>query len=209
MRYGHRRLRHRRTRVRHRTSSSHIIDLVLLRVILERNKAVAVVVFLARANKGRTLPPVVPESSYDGGSGQRYERGLLSPGRPLSERLGAELQLQELESVVQDHPRNVQKNKSRSASSKEVGSLPQAPPAPADHLSYDLTEGDYFPSYFEAGPSGVSNIACEGGRSLSLPQDIVNHHISTYHDQQRSVRLPIAPRVRGAWHWFSAAWMCG
>jgi len=62
------------------------------------------------------------------GSGQRYERGLLSPGRQLLERTGAELQ--KLESVVQDRPRNVQKNKSRSASSKEVGSLPQAPPAP-------------------------------------------------------------------------------
>jgi hypothetical protein len=35
-------------------------------------------------------------------------------------------------SVVHDLPRNVQKNKNRAASSKEVGPLPQAPPAFAD-----------------------------------------------------------------------------
>jgi hypothetical protein len=36
----------------------------------------------------------------------------------------------------------------------------------ADHLSYDHAE-DYFPSYFEARPSDASDIACEGGQSLS------------------------------------------
>jgi hypothetical protein len=77
---------------------------------------------------------------------------------------------------VQDRPRNVQKNKDRAASSKEVGPLPPAPPAPADH-SYDHAEGDYFSS-FEAGPSGASDIACEGGQSLSPPQAIVNHYPS-------------------------------
>ena len=70
--------------------------------------------------------------------------------RQLSELPGAELQEQ------------VQKNKSRrTASSKEVGPVTQAPPAPADHLSHDRAEGDYFASYFEA---GLSDIACEEDR---------------------------------------------
>ncbi|KAN0105726.1 hypothetical protein V8E52_010738 [Russula decolorans] len=55
--------------------------------------------------------------------------------------------------TVQDRPRNVQKNKDRAASSKEMGPLPQIPPAPADHLSYNHAEGDDFLSYLEAGPS--------------------------------------------------------
>jgi hypothetical protein len=92
----------------------------------------------------------------------------------MSERPGAELY--EPESAVQDCPRNVQKKKNRAASSKEVGPLPQAPPPPADHLSYDHAEGDYFPPKFEAGPSGASNIACEGGQSLSPSQAIVSHY---------------------------------
>jgi hypothetical protein len=77
---------------------------------------------------------------------------------------------------VQDRPRNLQKNKNRPASSKEVGPLLQAPPALADHLSYDHAEGDNFPSYSQAGPSGASDISCEGGQSLSPPQVIVNHY---------------------------------
>ena len=90
----------------------------------------------------------------------------MTSGRRLSELPGAELR--EL----------VQKNKNRAACSKEVGKLPQAQPAPgpADHLSYDHAEGYHFPSYFEAGPSGASDIASEGGQSFSPPQDIVNHY---------------------------------
>jgi hypothetical protein len=33
----------------------------------------------------------------------------------------------------------------------------QGKSTPADHVSYDHTEGDYFP-YFEAGPSGANDI---------------------------------------------------
>jgi hypothetical protein len=100
---------------------------------------------------------------------------LLQEGRQLSERPGAALR--EPASVVQDLPRNVQKNKNRAASSKEVCLLPQEPPAPADSPNFDHAEGDYFPSSscFEAGPSGASDIACEGGQSLNLPQTVVNH----------------------------------
>jgi hypothetical protein len=77
---------------------------------------------------------------------------------------------------VQDCPQNLRKNKNRAASLKEVGPLLQAPPAPAGHLSYHHAEGDNFPSYSQAGPSGVSDIAREGGQSLSPPQVIVNHY---------------------------------
>ena len=75
---------------------------------------------------------------------------------------------------MQDHPRNVQKHKNRAASSEEVGPLPEASLAPVDHR-YDHAEGDCFSS-FEAGPSGSSDIACEGGQSPSSPQAIVNHY---------------------------------
>ena len=99
---------------------------------------------------------------------------LLRPLLPqLSERPGAVLH--EPESVVQDHPRNVQRYKNRAASSEEVGPFPEASPAPADH-SYDHAESDCFSSFsFEAGPSGASDIACEGGQSPSSHQAIVNH----------------------------------
>jgi hypothetical protein len=134
-----------------------------------------------KGKQRETLPPVLsipPEAPGNGsgngeGSEQRYERGLLPSGRQPSERPCAERH--EPESAVQDRPRNVQK-KNRAASSKEVGPLPQAPPPTADHLGYDHAEGDYFPSYFEAGPSGASNIACEGGQSLSPPQATISHY---------------------------------
>ena len=136
-----------------------------------------------KGKQRETLPPVLsvpPEApGYGNGNGngqgseQRYERGLLPSGRQLSEWPRAERH--EPESAVQDRPRNVQK-KNRAASSKEVGPFPQAPPAPADHLSYDHAEGDYSPSYYEAGPSGAINIACEGGQSLSPPQAIASHY---------------------------------
>ena len=73
----------------------------------------------------------------------------------------------------------MQKNKNRAATSKEVCSLPQAPPAQADHLSYD--DGDYFPSYFEVEPSGASDTAChgEGGQSLSPPQATASARTTT------------------------------
>jgi hypothetical protein len=45
-----------------------------------------------------------------------------------------------------------QKNKNRGATSKEVGPLPYAPPAPADSLSFDHAEGDYFPSVLASRP---------------------------------------------------------
>src|SRR5580698_8130204 len=81
----------------------------------------------------------------------------------------------------------MQKNKNRAPSSKELGSIPQAPPAPVDHLSYDDTEGDYFPSYFEVEPSGASDTAChgEGGQ-----QPTSGYHIGTYYDQQRVLSSP-------------------
>ena len=71
----------------------------------------------------------------------------------------------------------MQKNKNRAASSKEV----QALAAPADHLSYDHVEGDYFPSYFEVGPSGASDTTChcEGGQSLSPPQTTTSARATT------------------------------
>jgi hypothetical protein len=79
---------------------------------------------------------------------------------------------------VQDRPRKVQKNKikNRAVGSKEVDPLPQALPVHADHLSYGHAEGDYFPSYFDAGLSGAGDIACEGGQSHSPPQAIVNYY---------------------------------
>jgi hypothetical protein len=124
------------------------------------------------------VPPEAPGNGNGERSEQRYERGLLSSGRQLSERPGAELH--EPESAVQDCPRNVQK-KNRAANSKEAGPLLQAPPAPADHLSYDHAEPDYFPSYFEAGPSGASNIDCEGEQSLSPPRAIVSQYPTSAH----------------------------
>jgi hypothetical protein len=56
--------------------------------------------------------------------------------------------------------------------------LPRAPPVPADYPSFDHAEGDYFPSVscFEAGPSGASDIAFEGGQSLNPPQAVVSHY---------------------------------
>jgi hypothetical protein len=126
-----------------------------------------------KGKQRETLPPVLPVPLEAPGNGngegreQRYEPGLLPSGRQLSVLPGAELH--EPESAVQDRPRYVQKNKSREASSKEAGPLPQAPLAPVDHLSYDHAEGAYFPSYFGAGPSSASDIACEGGQSLSSP----------------------------------------
>jgi hypothetical protein len=133
------------------------------------------------SDKGKQSEALTPELLGNGngeGREQRYERGLLPSGRQLSGRPSAEHH--EPESAVQDRPRNVQKNKNKNrvASPNDVGPLPQAPPAPADRLSYDHAEGDYFPSYFEAGHSGASDIAYEGGRSLSPPQAIVNHYPS-------------------------------
>ena len=42
--------------------------------------------------------------------------------------------------------------------------------------SLDHAAGNYFPPYFEAGPSGASDIACDGGQNLSPTQAIVNHY---------------------------------
>ena len=123
------------------------------------------------SGKGKKRETVPPEASSNGdgeGSEQRYELGLLTTGGHLLELPDAALK------------EPVQRNKSRAASSKEVGKLLPAQPAPAprlaDQLSYDHAEGDYLPSYFEAGPSGASDIVSEGGQSLSPPQDIVNHY---------------------------------
>ena len=115
------------------------------------------------------IPPEAPGNGIGEGSEQRYERGLLPSGYRLSERPGTELHKPR---------RNVQKNKNTVASpkSKEVGPLPQAPPTSADCLSYDHAVGDCFRSYFEPGPSGASDIACEGGQTLGPPRAIVNHY---------------------------------
>jgi hypothetical protein len=78
-----------------------------------------------KGKQRETLPPVLPVPLEAPGNGngegreQRYEPGLLPSGRQLSELPGAELH--EPESAMQDRPRYVQKNKSREASSKEVG----------------------------------------------------------------------------------------
>jgi hypothetical protein len=56
----------------------------------------------------------------------------------LSEWPGA--QLHELESAAQDRPRSLQKNKSRAPSSREVGPLPQAPPARLPTTSVMITQ---------------------------------------------------------------------
>ena len=112
------------------------------------------------------VPPVPPEASSNGsgeGSEHGYKLSLLTSGRQLSELPGAELR------------EPVQKNRNRAACSKEVGKLPQAQPPPGP-VSYDHAEGDHFHSYFEAGPSGASDIVSEGGQSLSPPRDIVNHY---------------------------------
>jgi hypothetical protein len=115
------------------------------------------------------IPPEAPSNAIGEGSEQRYERGLLPSGYQLSERPCTELH---------KPPRNVQKNKNTVASpkSKEVGPLPQAPPTSADCLSYDHAVGDCFRSYFEPGPSGASDIACEGGQTLGSSRAIVNHY---------------------------------
>jgi hypothetical protein len=144
----------------------------------ERNQAAAAaaVVLLGNCKQRETLPPALPVPPEAPGNGngegreQRYERGLLPSGRQLLGGPGAELY--DPESAMQDRPQKMQKNKNRAANSKEVGPLPQSPPAPADHLSYDHAEGDYFPSYSEAGPSGAS----EGEQCLSPPRAIVNHY---------------------------------
>src|SRR6266852_4701412 len=127
-------------------------------------------------------PPRHPRANLGGGgsstSGKGKQREILPPEAPgdrNGESLVRQLSGAEFHEPVQDRPRNVQKNKNRTTTLKEAGPLSQAPPAPADDLSYDHVEGDYFPPQFEAGPSGASDIACEGGHSLSPPQDIVNH----------------------------------
>jgi hypothetical protein len=115
------------------------------------------------------IPTEAPGNGIGEGSEQQYERGLLPSGYQLSERPGTELH---------KPPRTVQKNKNTVASpkSKEVGPLPQAPPTSADCLSYDHAVGDCFRSYFEPGPSGASDIACEGGQTLGSSRAIVNHY---------------------------------
>ena len=139
----------------------------------------------------RTPPPRHPRAKLSGGgtSGkgkQRethppeelgHERGSVPPsGRQLSERPGVGLhEPPESVVVVQDRPRNVQKNGNRNGGQ----SLKES--TPADHLGYDHAEGDYYPSYFEAGPSGASDIACEGGQSLSPSQTTVNHDPESTH----------------------------
>jgi hypothetical protein len=82
------------------------------------------------------VPPEAPGNGNGEGGEQQYESGLLTSGRQLSERPGAELH--EPESAMQDRPRNVQKNKNRATSSKEVGPLLQPPPAPADRVITSL-----------------------------------------------------------------------
>ena len=128
--------------------------------------------------KGKQREVLTSEAPVNGnaeGSEQRFERGLLPSGR--QQRPGVELH--EPESGVQDRLRNVQKDKNWAASSKEVSPIPQAPPAPADHLSYDHAEGDYFPSSFEAEPSGASVIACEAGQSLGPSQATTSTRTTT------------------------------
>jgi hypothetical protein len=149
--------------------------------------------------------PVRPEAPRNGGDGEgaseeRYERDLsLLFHRQLSiVRPGA--RLHEPESAMQDHPRKVRNKKkkknNKAASSKEVDLLPQAPPAPADHLSYHHAGGDCIPSHSEAGPSGASNdIVCEGGQSLSSPQAIENHYPTSARNTTAGEESSLAPAM--------------
>ncbi len=128
------------------------------------------------------VPPSAPAAQANGngeGSEQRHERGSLLPGRQLSGSLfPPSAEFHETEYVMRDRPRNAQKNKTGAASSREVevGNLPRAPHAAADDGSYDHMECDYYPSYYDTGPSGASDIVREGGQSLSPPQAVVNHY---------------------------------
>ena len=165
-------------RVRHRHNHTPSFILVPLRVTPERNQAAAIV-FLARANKGRHLLPrhqaigMMRVASSDMSVVYCYRVLSCQNGPALSSTS------RNLWCRIIDHPRNVQKHKNRATSSEEVGPLPEASPAPADH-SYDHAEGDCFSS-FEPGPSGASDIACEGGQSPISPQAIINHYPTSAH----------------------------
>ncbi|KAN0105730.1 hypothetical protein V8E52_010742 [Russula decolorans] len=87
--------------------------------------------------------------------------------------------------TVQDRPRNVRKNKDRAASSKEMGPLPQTPPAPADHLSYNNAEGDNFLSYLEAGPSSKESSLTLMADSRSVMPGTEPHMITLLIEDRR------------------------
>jgi hypothetical protein len=132
----------------------------------------------------------LPETHVNGNSEgeQRYERIPLPSGcQPSKSPFSPIAEPREMEYAAQDFPRNLQnknKNKNRAASSYEMDSLLQAPqPAAVDDggYGYDHAEGDYCPSYYEAEPSGASEIVREGGQSLSPPQAVVNHHPASAH----------------------------